>query len=215
MLALKDTEYEAFVPRILLELKKYSEIQAAKRNEYRTKKKDGPATNSPTSAKKEAVDGETSFGAGDVVMNGEQEKGAVEKQLESEMLMMDAGSTTDINGADAEALSRERAKKRARLENGHAAGEPPVASPSIPTVNDTTIDEEDDTDGQDEEEAGEDQADEDEEAENEGGEDDGGEEEEEEEEEEEDQEQEEEEQADEDGGSNVEIEEEGSEEDSD
>ena len=147
-----------------------------------------------------------------MVANGEQEKGAVDKQLESEMMMMDAGSTADINGADAEALSRERARKRARLENGHAAGEPSVASPVTPTLNDTTIDEEDDVDGQDEEEAGEDQADEDEEAENEGGEDDG------EEEAEEDQEQEreeDEEEADEDGGSNVEVEEEGSEEDSD
>ncbi|MCJ1360659.1 MAG: hypothetical protein MMC33_010668 [Icmadophila ericetorum] len=211
--ALQDTEYAAFAPRITQELDRYNQIQTAKRNEYRTKKKDGPAATSPSSAKKGTVDGEVGAEASGATANGEQEKGEVDKQLEAEMMMMEAGSSADINGADAEVLSRERAKKRARLENGHAAGETSVASPagndtSLAHNDTTTIEEEEDDESQEEEDAAEDQA-EDEEEEEGGGEDEDGDEE-----EDEDEQEGEEEDGDEGGGSNAEVEdeEEGSEE---
>ena len=57
--ALKETEYESFIPRVQAELEKYTQVQASKRNDYRKKvkeTKDGGITS--TDQPGEAEDGE-------------------------------------------------------------------------------------------------------------------------------------------------------------
>ncbi|KAK3099041.1 hypothetical protein LTR53_019204, partial [Teratosphaeriaceae sp. CCFEE 6253] len=57
--ALKDAEFETFLPRLDAELKKYNDIQCDKRNTYRRKVKEDKVTIAPDGGEGEEVPAET------------------------------------------------------------------------------------------------------------------------------------------------------------
>ncbi|EMF17729.1 histone-fold-containing protein [Sphaerulina musiva SO2202] len=128
MAALKDSEYESFLPRLDAELKKYNEMQCDKRNTYRRKVK----ADKDAAAEKEPGEGDTS----EVAKDGEAPASATNGSAASK----------SANGND---NNVGRPTKKLKGENGTAV---PKADAEMRDDDDDDNDDEDDDNDEDDDE---------------------------------------------------------------